>query len=152
MNASEVSLALVATAAVAIGGCGGNDLRGSIGEVLSLAYDTVALVKHGDELGVEYQAQRDDGGVDKVCIIVLDASGMLLTDNTAITGEIFADRVTLRRSVRAEDHFPEVGHGRLDLAEISFRDGGDVTGELTAVFVNRRTLESEFSGTIVERQ
>jgi hypothetical protein len=145
----------VAPAAIAVSACGcgpNNQLTGSVDELLSIAYDFVKLVKQGNELGVEYLAYRDDGGLDKICILVLDTSDLPLDDDTAISGDLFDERVTLRRAVRAEDDFPEIEHGRLELTTIDFRDGGDASGKFTVVFVGGRTLEGSFGGMISERE
>jgi hypothetical protein len=142
----------LATAIALAAGCGGNGLTGSIGEVVSLSFSEVELVKLGEELSVEYLCRCDKGGVDKVCILVLDATGMGLDDGAAIRGDAFDERVTLRRAVRSGDLFPEIEHGSLELSEIAFRHKGRAAGEFTVVFVNGRTLEGSFSGSILERE
>lgn len=138
---------MLALGAVACGS--DNVLEGSISESISLNFDRVDILKQGQSLRIEY-IREVSGGTNKAAMLILDTTGLSLTDDAVLKDDTFMAKVELQRLTSAGDEFPEISSGELRFFKFAFSEGDTVDGEFNVFFVNGRTLHGEFKGKIKE--
>ncbi len=138
-------------ALVGLAACGkpDNDLWGSLDQSFSLEFDRVDIVKQGFDLRIEYL--RDIGeGTEKVCKVVLETENMKISGDSDIEDEVFMQRVTVEREAADGIAYPEVTGGQLHFDSYSFKAGGTMDGDFTAVFKNGLNLFGNFKKRVRE--
>jgi hypothetical protein len=142
-------MGLLIGVAAGVAGCGNaaNDLWGSVGEEYTLEFDSVAILKQGDALRIEY-TKAAANGIDKVLKLTLMTTGLDLHAGSDLRGETFLSAVTVERLVTEGGNFPTVSAGQLHFQSFDFIEGGSVTGDFTILFDNGRTLFGTFDGRV----
>lgn len=124
-----------------------NTLTGSMSEVYDLGFDSVAVVRQGDSVSVEYR--QDSGG--KTAKLVVNLAGLTKVDNVGIDLTELAGgspRGTLQRVQAVTTDYP------LERGTVTFDHapdvGADVKGSFHCTLSNPagRTLNGDFSATV----
>ncbi len=156
----KVILALaIASSVLVVSGCGeANRIKGSIDESLPMDFDRVVIRKQSLTLSIEYVHDVVDGDGEAgggstttvLGIIVKDVMAAGLAENVELVGENFSNHVRLTRRVAAKTEIPEVLAGSFITRKFDFVADGRIKGQMDVVFVNGRTLATDFDGLLEE--
>ena len=125
---------------VLLSSCGTtNELGGSIGADYSLAFDRVEASEEASALRLDYLAVQAEG-IETVCRIVLDTSGIDSGSELELEGAALLERLRVQRITTQGAGFPSPTWGRLVV-----RWGtNQVQGAFEMVFRTGQTLHGRF--------
>jgi len=122
-----------------------NALWGSISESRSLEFDRVDIVIQSPLLRIEYIDEKQ-GGVDKVCKLIIDTAQASLQDGSELGSDDFDQWVILERLTVAGDDFPPVSDGRVHFDRYNLSASGRMVGDFWVMFDDGRNLLGRFDG------
>ena len=145
---------------LALAGCGGGGLDGSLAEVMNLSYDSVELRQTPDEVAVAFVRTNGDTALQ----VTAQLKDLALTAGTPIN---LAEKLTattqrgvLSRNVMGDSttRFPALERGTLTLKSLPATVGEVVSGDFNATLVQGatepygRTVSGKFEAKVLQVQ
>jgi hypothetical protein len=145
---------------LALAGCGGGGLSGSLTEVMDLSYDSVELRQTPDEVAVAFVRTNGDTALQ----VTAQLKDLTLAAGTPIN---LAEKLTattqrgvLSRNVQGDSttRFPPLERGTLTLKSVPSTVGEVVSGDFNATFVQGatepygRTVSGTFDAKVLQVQ
>ena len=137
---SKLFVALIAMSVLTA--CRGDELWGSIDETHTLEFEYARAFRQETGITIEYVLSLGDD-VEWICKIAFKRDEQRFYPGVRVEGAAFLQSIVVERV--AEDDFPPIENGYLQLDSFADQQGGMLTGEFRVLFVNGRSLAGVFA-------
>lgn len=122
--------------------CGGDELWGSIEETHALKFEYARALRQDTGITIEYVLSLGDD-VEWICKLAFARDDDRFVPGVRVEGAAFLESVAVERV--ADDDFPPIENGYLQLDSFDDVQGGLMSGEFRVLFVNGRSLAGVFT-------